>query len=400
MTADRTGRIFLASLWALLALAALEFLMRVAIFPEYTAMFPELYERHPVFVHVNKPNLNVRRFKAGNYDVVIHTNSMGFRGLERNRAAELKGVWVAGGSNTFGGYVGDDQVFAARLAAHGYPAANLASEGHNIAEQARIIRHLGDLGYRPRAVVMAITLFNAIQDYGDDWDALTKPLDVPVEAPKAVHDRPRDRLVAAAEGVRTSVPTSLRDLRSRLAKSSALYGWLKDGIIGIPALRDWTLKLGLRDDLDFRFPGRLGVDVLRPLTKGNRAMTLIDSTAELTAAVGAMVERRFGVPFGVVLLPSHHQIHPASFQRYLKHMGLAGQDLDALRALDALAGALRARGVATLDTLPALRAAKVKRLTFPDDGHLVAAGHAIVAEALARWLDTGMGSGRPIAKAP
>jgi lysophospholipase L1-like esterase len=113
-----------------------------------------------------------------------------------------------------------------------------------------------------------------------------------------------------------------------------------------------------------------------------------------------MVERRFGVPFGVVLLPSHHQIHPASFQRYLKHMGLAGQDLDALRALDALAGALRARGVATLDTLPALRAAKVKRLTFPDDGHLVAAGHAIVAEALARWLDTGMGSGRPIAKAP
>ena len=49
----------------------------------------------------------------------------------QNLEREIAGVWVAGSSNTFGGSVEDDEVFAARMTIHGYPAANLASEGHN-----------------------------------------------------------------------------------------------------------------------------------------------------------------------------------------------------------------------------------------------------------------------------
>ena len=345
-----------------------------------------MYEPHPLFGHYNKPGLDVRRFSPMNYDVINHTNRLGQRGLDRDMERELKGVWVAGGSNTFGGYVGDDEVYTRRLRGFGFWAANLASEGHDMAMQTLVIRDLAARGYRPRAVILALTFFNALQDYDDRLGYLTRPLDeeAATDETRRTEYPAASRLASAVTGLWSLVPTSFMALRARFIKNSAVYGWLKVGVMGIPALRESTLRLGLRADVDLVHKN--GLDLLRPLVPKNPATRLIASTAGYIAAVQNIVRESLGVPFGVVLLPNHHQIYPNRFERFVRHFGLQGQDLDPVPPIDALAATLRARGIPVLDTLPALRLANTQLLVFPDDAHLNAEGHAIVARIVAKWL--------------
>lgn len=389
-----TGRLFAAGLWGLLILCLLELAARTVLFPQYTAMLPDMYAPHPVLGHYNKPNLEVRRYNPMNYDVINRTNALGLRGLEKDREKELAGIWIAGASNTFGGYVEDGETYAAQLSRHGYSAANLASEGHGVANQTMVIRMLADKGYRPRAVLLTLTMYQVITDYRFAADVFTRPLGAALASETKAAPRPRDNLRRGAEELAGLVPDTLQSVRARLLKSSALYGWLKVGIMGIPALRGWTLDAGLRSDVDFA--QNFNLDLMRPLTADNPAAAHIGSTADFIAQLRDMVEREIGVPFGVVVIPSMQQRNPKSFARYVAHHGLAGQDLDPMRAPDALRRALEARGVAVLDTLPALRAAGAETMNFPDDGHLTARGHARVADAVSSWLAAGMGHGKRI----
>jgi len=367
-------------------MALSEMVFRLVIFPDYRSLLQDIYEPHPLIGHYNKPNLAVRRFNPMNYDVINHTNSLGLRGREENLEREIAGVWVAGSSNTFGGTVEDDEVFAARITTYGYPAANLASEGHNMPDQVVVLRYLAAQGYRPRAVVLTLPIFHAIQDYDDRGAALTRPLDVtmPVRGAAFAPATARQRLLTAAAGLWEAVPGSLMALRARLIKNSAIYGWIKVGIMGVPVLRELTLRLGLRADLDLVY--KQSLDLLRPQGPDNPTRRLIRSTAEYARAIGDMVRDTFAVPFGVVLLPAPQHIYPERFKRYERHFGLEDQDLDPVRPLAALAEKLEKLGLAVLNTLPALRAANDRPLVFPDDGHLNALAHAIVAREVAAWL--------------
>lgn len=380
-------------LWGALAAGLLELSARLFLFPQYTAMLPDMYWQHPVLGHYNKPNLAARRFSPMNYDVVNHTNSLGMRGREEDRERELAGIWIAGGSNTFGGYIPDDDVFAAGLKRYDIPAANLASEGHSIANQAAMLRVLAREGYRPRSVVLVLSMYFAIRDYSADSAALTEPLAGSLAATPIPVPTARQNLIEAMTNTRDALPTDFQAIRARLLKSSALYGWFKVGIMGVPALRGWTLRAGLRNDLDF--VQNFDLNLLRPLSDNNPATQKIESTADYVAAIAKLVKETFDVPFGVVILPAHHQLHPESFTRYVTHYGLSGQDLKPLRALTALKSALERREVAFVDTYPALRDSGITRLTFPDDGHLTEQAHRIVARVLANWLKSDMRLGSP-----
>lgn len=386
-----SARILKFVLWAGFAVGVLELSARLFLFPQYTAMLPDMYWQHPVLGHYNKPNLAVRRFNPMNYDVVNHTNLLGMRGREKDRERELSGVWIAGGSNTFGGYIPDDEVFAAGLKRHGIWAANLASEGHSIASQAAMLRVLAKEGYRPKSVVLVLSMYFSIRDYSTDFEVLTKLDAGRLAAAPTPALTARENLMAALAGTRDALPGDFQSVRARLLKSSALYGWFKVGIMGIPALRGWTLRAGLRNDLDF--VQNFDLDLLRPLSADNPASRKIESTADYVAAVGKLVRETFGVPFGVVILPAHHQVHPKNFTRYVERYGLAGEDLKPLRALTALKTALEQRDIAVVDTYPALRDSGIARLTFPDDGHLTARAHGIVARTLAAWLKNDMRPG-------
>jgi hypothetical protein len=158
--------------------------------------------------------------------------------------------------------------------------------------------------------------------------------------------------------------------------------------MGIPSLRAWTLRNGFRNDLDF--VQNFDLELMRPLKLGSQGLQKIVSTANYVAAVRTMVENKFSVPFGVLILPAHHQLHPANFKRYVDHYGFGAENLDPLRPLVALNRELRRRGVRTLDAYPTLRDSGIRRFTFPDDGHLTAPAHAVVGKILADWLKDGM----------
>lgn len=381
------GRVLKLSLYVALCACVLELTARLLIFPQYTAMLPNMYWQHPVLGHYNRPNLTVRRFNPLNYDVINRTNSLGMRGTENNRERELAGIWIAGGSNTFGGYVEDDEVFSAALRKYGIWAANIASEGHSMPSQAATIQLLGKENYKPTAVILVLSMYFAIADYSADLQKLEQQ-SVGTFAAAIQLPTGRTKLRNALAELGGAIPTSFQSVRARLLRSSALYGWFKVGITGIPALRSWTLRRGLRADLDL--VRNYNINLLKPYNNDNPVYGEILSTADYVLAIRRMVERKFGVPFGVVILPSHHQLHPAAFQRFVSHYGLGDQDLDPLRPISALQRALESRQIRTLDTFPALRASRVPRLTFPDDGHLTATAHAIVAKRVAQWIKDGM----------
>jgi hypothetical protein len=381
------GRVLKLGFYVALFACVLELMARLLIFPQYKAMLPNMYWQHPVLGHYNRPNLAVRRFNPMNYDVINRTNSLGMRGTENNRELELAGIWIAGGSNTFGGYVEDDEVFSAALRKYGIWAANIASEGHGIPSQVATIHLLGKENHKPTAVILVLSMYFAIKDYSADLPELEQ---TSVGMFRAASQLPtgREKLRNALAEFGSAIPTDFQSVRARLLRSSALYGWFKVGITGIPVLRSWTLRRGLRADLDL--VKNYDINLLKPYTNDNPGYGKILSTADYVFAMGRMVERKFGVPFGVVILPSHHQLHPAAFRRFVSHYGLGDQDLDPVRPLRALQRALEGHQVRTLDAFKVLRASGVPRLTFPDDGHLNATAHAIVAKKLAQWIRDGM----------
>ena len=139
-------------------IALVEVLFRTVVFPEWKALSFVQFVKHPVYGTFQKSNLRVRRYNPFNYDVVNTTNSLGFRDREEGFTEDLAGVWLAGASNSYGGFVEDDETLAARLQALGYKVANLSSEGHSWGQQARVIRHLASQGYHPQAVIVEMTL--------------------------------------------------------------------------------------------------------------------------------------------------------------------------------------------------------------------------------------------------
>lgn len=376
-------RILVVGLAGLFAVALAELFVRYVAFPEYRAISEQVYVSHPIFRYFNRPNLAVPRFSPGNYSVINHTNSLGLRGLEANMAAELSGVWMAGDSNVFAAGVSDNEVFTARLSAFGYRAANLACEGHNASDQVAVVRYLWQLGYRPRAVVLGLSLNQAIQDYTPGLANFDRPIDVAPSA-EATLVGPRGRLRQEIERLPTLLPSSFIDLRGRLIRSSALYGFLKVGVLKSDWLRDRLKQAGLVASLDVTVQNRL--EYFLPYDRGNPTMPLLVSTVDLVSGFSQVVRRDLQVPFGVVLFPHFHQMYPDGFSRFLARAGLEGRQMDPFQPLKALKSGLEARGIPVLDLLPVLKASGVEPLTFPDDGHLNAPAHAVVAEAVARWL--------------
>lgn len=379
------GRMMTLLLAGVFALLTAELLFRHHIFPDYKDLNQALYAPHPLFGHYNRPHAAARRFNPGNYDVVNHTSADGFRGNDAMAERGLSGIWVAGDSNTFGGFVGDDETFVAHLDASGQPAVNLASEGHGMGQQARVIRWLAQRGHRPQAVVLAISMYHAIGDQSVYRQELTRPFTEPV-----AENSPTPEGLGAAAGLignverlwLETVPHSLMAVRAKLIKGSALYGWLKVGITGVPALRDLASRMGLRADVDTVMTSPIAI--LQPLEPGNPATAWIASSADFLADLSAVVARETGAHLGVVLLPHAHQLYPMRFDKFLRATGRSDQDLDAARPLHALEKALRERGVKVLAPLEALRqGASGQPLTFPDDGHLNGLGHEILAREIA-----------------
>ena len=160
------GKIFILFSLLLVVFAFFELAFRSFIFPDWRVISRVRFEQHPIFNTFQKPNLSVRRYNPPNYDVINSTNSMGFRDRQKGFQTDLNRIWIAGMSNSYGGFVNDSEVYAHRLEeTHQYRNALLASEGHVLSNQVSVMRYLHRQGYKPQLILLELTLNNVLRDY-------------------------------------------------------------------------------------------------------------------------------------------------------------------------------------------------------------------------------------------
>lgn len=263
--------------------------------------------------------------------------------------------WV-GDSFTFGFGVSDQDTFVNRIsqAEPDVRHVNAGIPGFSTDQEMLLIERR-ILRTRPGAVMLVVYLGN---------DLFDNRLPFPLQAENAKpyfsldpggrlvpHQLPVPRLRKPADG---SQP-SLSQVVLGEASSSGWSGFLDLEIIrrlgwGMAPAEDW------RASLDTRFEGELRL-FMALLTRIQNAVT------------GA------GAQFRVYLLPSRRAIEPAD--------GVMSQVQDYLAAQ--IIDRSRAQGVTAFSLIPALRTAQSRepgRLYFPNEGHLTARGHALVADMI------------------
>jgi lysophospholipase L1-like esterase len=97
--------------------------------------------------------------------------------------------------------------------------------------------------------------------------------------------------------------------------------------------------------------------------------------------------RRAGARTGILLMPARFQVDDGDYGRLREIVARAGGELQRDAASERFAAALGELGLPMLDLLPALRQAPTgPDLFFQENVHLTLRGHAVVAEALARFV--------------
>jgi len=353
----------------LLSFGVLELAARTVFFPEWVGLSPRTIGANPYFGTFTLPDLNIRRFSPANYDVVNTTNRFGFRDRREGFEADLNGVWVFGDSNTFGMGLDDGDIYTAFMDKAGLPTANLAGLGLNLQQDMRIFAKLIAMGYRPKAVLMAMTMNFSPMPKGPETTEVVK-----VETPL-----PTEQLNRKLSNVTRTEVFSFLSIKSILLRNVALYGWVKTRLVSIPRFRDRLHAMGLVQDVDM-------------LSRGPAWMTDISRRAEVEAAAETLVDQiatmrvKVGEAFAVLLLPNHHHLYPVRFNKYLTQFGLSTDTQDAAQPYAVLKAALGARQIAIVEVLDDLRAAEDPQLIFFNDAHFNDKGHRVIAKAVSRWV--------------
>ena len=389
-------RVGVLALAGLLVVAATEVAFRVIVFPDWRSLSPQILVPHPVFLRFSASNLVLRQYDPPNFDVTIRTNSRGFRDREQGFEEDLAGVWLCGGSNVFGTGVNNEETMAAQIEKAGHRVANLAAEGSQIEIETRVIRHLMREGHRPKAVICVITTPGAIYDTVEKgWlDRFDDPL------PKA------DGLVKKVAKIRSAadlfwhtvnevVPIteqgtifSVLAVKARLVKSSATYGWLKYGVSEIPAAFEWFRRKGIVADADHHISGRPELylkEIPEPQIRQIRNMV------RFVGRLRDLIRTELHVPFGVVLVPTQHQIYPEKFDKYVSHFGLTRESYDLSLPNKRMSKALEDIGIPALDLRPALLSRNDEALTFINNGHLNPKGQNVAAAEIVPWIERKLG---------
>lgn len=365
--------------------AVAELSVRVLLFPQWRDVSQTPFEFHPIYRTFQRANLDIRRFNPQNYDVRNTTNSRGFRDREAGFDQDLQNLWISGMSNSYAGFVEDDETYAAHLQTrYRYSNALLASEGHVLDDQIAVMRHMAAQNYKPKAVILELTLNNSLRLYTDIDALLSKPLVRP-NVTNASHQL--NGAVQFTQKVYESL-AQVRDMdfvgvKARLIDNSALYVYSKVQLNNIPLLRDLMLRLGLRSDAALAMP--VPISMFSKDGASTAGDDVILSTAHAVSSLDQWITRELGAKFGVVLIPSPQQRNRAWLKRYAQSQGVAPESIDPSRPYNLLATQLRDRGIHVLTPTDVLDDVDPP-LNFPDDGHLNARGHALLAGAIAAWL--------------
>lgn len=336
--------------------------LRLAGGSEAAPAFQRLFVDDPRIGHRLRPGARTT-FSTREFTADIAINAAGVRGPELpSKTLDERRVAILGDSLVLAVQVQQHETFVARLetglnASRGpapvrWRAINAGVQGYGPVEQLLFFREVvAPLG--PDIVLVMVFVANdAIEAVDSAWRL--------AEAPTAAERARLDAFDAVRRTVRRSMVLQV-------------------------------LRLRVNEVLDWLRPQR-GAVVQRPLTtyvadppaEVERGIALTREVIRRIAAEAAAI----GAHVGIVLVPARFQLNDADYGHLRRAVEQAGGTLLRDAATDRFAEGLRPLGLPMLDLLPVLRAQPDPAgLFFEGNIHFTPRGHAVVAEALADFLE-------------
>jgi hypothetical protein len=387
-----------ASCSGLLVLAGILALAEIRVSPRLPDDWysVETLDGKPAILHRNdrevrwlmKPNFSCRLVHPEFPGVLVRTNSLGFRDLEFDLPGSSEhgrlGL-VLGDSFAFGMGVDEADVFARRLESLGVAPRvwNTGVSGFcNLDELVVLDRMLARA--KPSLVVVLVYVGNDLEENlqflerggtGAARKAFVASLfpDAAKFAEEAVRD---DRGPGSGGEAAIRIP-SVGKLRYQLEQRSKALRLLFE------TLDRFAVRIGARPPRPVVNPFQ--IDTFAP-DPSPRVRLAIDLAFETLRAIGER-GKAAGARTLVCFAPGKIQVSRTSFLDAVRRAGFDPARCDLDRPQKELVARLRDVGVETLDLMPALRAADAAgERDYYEEGHWNAAGHALAAREVARYL--------------
>ena len=346
-------RLALVAFSTLLVLVPAELFCRTQV-----RLQPPMAESDPVTIYRLRPNLEARDRSPGDFSVVYHTNSRGFRGPEVRdpRDGEVLRVLGVGDSFTFGIGVEDDETYLRRLEA-----------------ELRASPVLDDLAVAEIEVVNAGTAgwgtghaLAFLEDRG--WDLEPDLLVLGFFANDPLDDRSAG-LFRVEDGTLVRPPRGTTEdyfPERQVLKRLPFYETLAHNSALLALVRTQYMNWRVRQRESPATPSAPRVSIENPP---------LELTRYLLREIGRQADER-GIPWVVLLIPRPWtaDTEPAEvLARYEAHRLLCAEE--GVSCLDATSGLLEA-GVAP------------EELYYQNhDHHWTPTPHRLAAESLARWIE-------------
>ncbi|MCK5451183.1 MAG: SGNH/GDSL hydrolase family protein [Candidatus Omnitrophica bacterium] len=302
-----------------------------------------------VLPYVPKLEYKGRMVLKDQFDVVLTTNSDGFRGnkdFAKEKIQETKRIAFIGDSFTFGWGVEDEEAFAAILGnklktkSKDVEALNAAVYGYDIVQYSEMFNRV--LEYNPDIIFLGFCLEN---------DFNITPLKSGVDSKESIRVE------------RTKISSRIRSFINNLH----IVAMVRDRLyITFPKIRNLMLSLGINNKRDIflkKYPGMLTLS----LKETERRLDEMKRICQLR-----------GIRFVVILIPLKEQIYCRDeINKFLEY------DIDKPNRV--MENILERRGIEYIDLLPYLVEEGKRsdnRLYFDTDPHWTAYGHDKVAKIL------------------
>ncbi len=354
------AKLALLAVASLVAVLAAELLVRALPFFPVNAM-GTVMRPDPILDHSLRPGSRGRMISA-EYDVAYAINSLGMRDDEITDNGSSR-ILLLGDSFMEGYGVARGFILADRLERPGRTVLNAGVKSYSPLLEYLYLRHRG-LALEPDTVILFFDLSDPANDVYYSRRLITDETGLPLSI------RPRQ-----AGGLSLTGPTA-----QFLERHSALFCYLRHTALKVlPAGREDVGYAGAALDLEPLFPGRDSIPDTEYVPRWDHSFHYLAKIRDLLQAQG--------VAFRVVLYPYGHQVSAEAWtDGRIAHNFPPG--VSSRRPEE-----LFLRWAAT-EKIPVFSLWDTFRthpdpgsLYFRNDGHWTAAGHAVAAEAVSRWLE-------------
>lgn len=328
---------------------------------EAAPAFQQLFMPDPATGHRLRPGASTR-FTTAEFSTRIAINPQGVRDDEPigPKPAGERRVLVLGDSIVFAVQVEQDETFCERLEAllndrgdgWRYRVINAGVQGYGPMEEARFFETIASR-FEPDLVLVATFVANdAIEAHDRAWRLADD---------RTAADRTRDEAERRLRRlVRRSMVLQIVNQRAREAVER-----LRPARQPAPDRRLLSYSTPMPEDVAAGF---------------GEAAAAIRRIADRAAASGART--------GIVLVPARFQLDRADFDRIRPGVTGHGYEMAQDAASERFAEAFRPLGLPLIDLLPAFRSSdNPAGVFFQRTVHLTPRGHAVAADALARFID-------------